>query len=354
MKREWRFLFGLIYSVTCPLYGDQITLQNGDRITGTVVKKDAKILTFESDVFGIVEMPWSKVQSLTTDKPVFVELPDKQTVMGTIQSNEDRLEVATPDTRHDTTLAALVAIRNSEEQEAYERLQDPPWTRLWAGSITLGWAGARGNAKALTFTTGMNAARVTSTDKASAKLHIIRATALVDGISATTAQAVRGGWGYERNIATRFVWNTFNDYEYDRFQNLDLRFVLGGGLGYVAWKNERGRLDIQAGGAYDRESFSASETQGAFMRDSGETYVGNEFTLKLSSVTSMYQNSRFFSNLTRAGEYRFNGDFGANTKLTRWLTWNIAISDRYLSNPVPGRQKHDFLYTTGIGVEFSH
>ena len=44
MKREWTFLFALIYSVICPLYGDQITLQNGDRITGTVVKKDAKIL----------------------------------------------------------------------------------------------------------------------------------------------------------------------------------------------------------------------------------------------------------------------------------------------------------------------
>lgn len=354
MKRERRFLFGLIFCAAGPLFADQVTLLNGDRITGSVVKKDTKTLTFESDVFGAIKLPWNKVQSLTTDEPVFVELSDKQTVKGTIQSKEDHVEVKTPDTLRDTTLAELVAIRNSEEQEAYERLLDPAWTRLWAGNVTLGWAGARGNAKALTFTTGLNVARVTSTDKTTAHFNAIRATALVDGISATTAQALRGGWGYNRNIASRFVWNAFNDYEYDRFQNLDLRFVLGGGLGYVAWKHERGRLDLQAGGAYDRESFAASEAQSAFTRDSGETYVGNEFTLKLSAVTSMYQNSRFFSNLTRAGEYRFNGDFGADTKLTRWLTWNISISDRYLSNPVPGRKNHDFLYTTGIGVAFSH
>ena len=96
MKRKWRLLFGVISCLVCPLYGDQITLQNGDRITGTVVKKDEKILTFESDVFGPITLPWSKVQSLTTEKPVFVELPDKQIVMGTIESKEDGVEVATP------------------------------------------------------------------------------------------------------------------------------------------------------------------------------------------------------------------------------------------------------------------
>jgi hypothetical protein len=30
------------------------------------------------------------------------------------------------------------------------------------------------------------------------------------------------------------------------------------------------------------------------------------------------------------------------------------VSDRFLSNPVPGRQRNDLLYTTGIGINFSH
>ena len=263
------------------------------------------------------------------------------------------VELATSTHVHETTLSDLVSIRNNEEQEAYERLQDPSWARLWAGTYRSGWAGARGNAKALTFTGGMNAERVTGADKTTATFKIIRAAALVDGISATTAQAVRGGWGYNAillldSFGTRSM--TMN--------TIVFRTWTFGSSSEVVWDTSRGNTN-EAGwifkpeGAYDRESFSASETQGAFMRDSGETYVGNEFALKLSSVTSMYQNSRFFSNLTRRGEYRFNGDFGANTKLTRWLTWNISISDRYLSNPVPGRKNHDFLYTTGIGVAFS-
>jgi len=45
----------------------------------------------------------------------------------------------------------------------------------------------------------------------------------------TTAQAIRGGWSQSRNIHPRMFVNLFNDWEYDKFQNLDLRFVLGGG-----------------------------------------------------------------------------------------------------------------------------
>ena len=60
-----------------------------------------------------------------------------------------------------------------------------------------------------------------------------------------------------------------------------------------------------------------------------------------------------FNNLSRTGEYRVNGDLGLSFKLTRWLNWNTSLSDRYLSNPVAGRKRNDFLYTAGLGVTFS-
>ena len=40
-------------------------------------------------------------------------------------------------------------------------------------------------------------------------------------------QAVRGGVGYDHNPKPRLFVNFFNDYKYDRFQSLDLRFVGG-------------------------------------------------------------------------------------------------------------------------------
>jgi putative salt-induced outer membrane protein YdiY len=335
------------------MWADEVTLVNGDRVTGTVVKQDGKNITVKTELFGTVTMPWSKVKTLHTDNPVHVVLSGGETVRGKIETREDQLEIAEETLSRKATFSEISALRNAAEQRMYERLLEPSWTQLWAGTATLGFAGTTGNAETRTLTMGMNAARVTRVDKATVQLNAIRSSAMFEEGDELTAQAVRGGWGYSRNVSNRISLNTFNDYEYDRFQNLDLRFVLGAGAGITVWKAERSRLELLAGGAYNRESFSESETQDAFVRDSGEAYVGNEFTYKLTAVTAISQNFRFFSNMTDLGRFRFNGDLGANTKLAQWLSWNVAFSNRYLSLPVTGRQKNDFLYTTGIGVTFA-
>ena len=347
-----RFLLTL--SAAACLLADQVTLKNGDRITGSVVKKDDKTLTVKSDVFGTVAMPWEQVAGIVTDKPLVVVLPSGDFRDARITSTEDRVEIVTEEGPRESSLADILALRDADEQRTYERLLHPAWTHLWAGSVTLGLAGTSGNAETGTFTVGLNAARVTRADKAAVYFNAIRAAAEVEGIEATTAQAIRSGWSYSRNTGGRLFLNAFNDYEYDRFQNLDLRFVLGGGLGYKAWRGERGRLDFLSGAAYNGEKFGPPAPEEAITRNSGELYFGDEFTYKLNSVTSLYENLRAFPNITDGGAFRVNLDLGGNTRLTRWLTWNIAISNRYLSNPVARRSRNDFLYTTGIGVTFTH
>ena len=342
-----------LLAFACALAADQVTLKNGDRVTGKIVKKDGGTLTLKSEFLGVVSIPWAQIDTITADEPITVVLPGGQSVQGKIVTRDGRIEIETAGERREATLTDIEALRDAAEQRAYERLLEPGLMQLWAGGATFGLAGTQGNAETLTLTTGFNAARATRTDKTTIYFNAIRASALLAGISATTAQAVRGGWGYSRNITSRVFLNGFNDYEYDRFQTLDLRFVLGGGLGYIVWKSDRGRFDLLGGGAYNREKFGPPPPAVAFVRNSAEAYAGDELTYKLNAVTSLYQNLRVFPNLSNTGEFRLNFDTGANTRLTRWLTWNLAISDRYLSNPVPGRRRNDFLYTTGIGVTFS-
>jgi hypothetical protein len=335
------------------VFADEVVLVNGDRISGAIVKGNGKTLTIKTEFLGVVSMPWNKVTSIKAEEPVHVVLSGGETVEGTIDTREDKLEIVAETERREAALAEVTALRSAAEQRMYERLLRPGWTNLWAGTATLGLAGTQGNAETRTFTTDVNAARITNYDKTTLHLNAIRAAAQLDEKTELTAQAVRGGLAYSRNVASRMSLNAFNDYEYDRFQNLDLRFVAGGGVSVSAWKSERGSLDGLAGGAYNRESFSASPEQAGFTRHSGEAYIGDDFTYKLTAVTAMYQNLRFFGNMTKLGRYRFNFDLGANTKLVQWLSWNISVSNRYLSAPVPGRQKNDFLYTTGIGVTFA-
>lgn len=347
MLRKFRCAAFLACSLCCS--ADQITLKNGDRVTGSVVKKDEKNLTIKTDLLGTVTVAWEKVESVQTEKPVTVELTGGDLVKGTLVVRENTAQVA----GRTVAPGEITAVRDDAEQRTHERLLRPSWLDLWAGNATLGFSGATGNAKTSALAAGLNASRATRADKTAIYINAVYASATIGGVSSTTAQAARGGWAYSRNLGSALFVNTFNDYETDRFQNLDLRFVLGGGFGYSIWKGESGRLDVLGGGAFNRESFARTPDRSEFVRRSGEAYFGNEFNYKLNSITSIYQNLRVFSNLSETGEYRFNFDSGVTTRLLKWLTWNAAVSDRFLSNSVPGRKHNDILYTTGIGVNFS-
>jgi putative salt-induced outer membrane protein len=331
---------------------DEVRMKNGDRVTGEIIKKDGDTLTIKSVHFGTVTLPWAEIESVKAEQTLNVQLEGGDTVQATISGTDSGLQVAAPSQTLSVAPAAVVAIRNADEQAKYERFLNPGLFDLWTVSGSLNIAGAKGNAETFTFTTPFTFARVSNTSKTTAYFNAIRASARIEDVSEETAQAIRGGWGYSRNVSSKMFLNTFNDYEYDKFQSLDLRVVFGGGAGYHAWKGERGFLDFQGGGAWNREKFDPAP-EPSFVRNSAEAYWGNDFQFKLTSRTAITQGFRMFNNLSETGDYRMNFDAGATTQLTSWLTWNIALSDRYLSNPVPGRQANDILYTTGLGFTFS-
>jgi putative salt-induced outer membrane protein YdiY len=345
MNKSSRALPVILLLFSASAFADQVTLKNGDRVTGEIIKKDGEKLTIKSAAMGTITMPWAEVSAVTSDTPLTVVLPSGP-VQGKVATADGKLQLQ--GRREPVPLSDIVAVRNAAEQSAYERRLHPGWGQLWAGTASLGLAGTAGNARTMTFTTGVNAARVTRTDKISLYFNVIKASALVDGHSADTAQSVRGGIGYDRNITSRLFANIFNDYEYDRFQNLDLRFVLGGGLGFHAIKTERSQLDLLAGVDFNHSKFSTPLT-----RNAAEVFGGDDYSLKFTGSTSLVQGFRIFDDLGDTGSYRVNFDVGAATRVSKWLTWNVSLSDRYLSHPAPGRKTNDFIYTTGLGMTFA-
>jgi putative salt-induced outer membrane protein len=330
------------------LFADQVTLKNGDTITGAILKKDGDKLTIKSEFLGEVTMPWAAVTSIKSSEPVVVALPNGKTVSGAVSTEGTNIQVTTPGGVAASPLAEVSAIRGEAEQKKYERLISPGWLDVWAGYFDLGLALTRGNARTSTLNSTFNVARVTRTDKTTLYYNQIYSHAVLGGNSALTAEAVRGGVSYDHNIRPRVFLNVLNYYEYDKFQNLDLRVAIGGGLGFHAIKHERMSLDLLGGGDYMRESFTKNLT-----RNSAEAYWGDDWTYKLSGKTSLNQSYRMFNNLTRTGEYRVNFDLGSATTLKKWLSWQFTASDRFLSSPAPGRQRNDLLVTTGLRVSFS-
>jgi putative salt-induced outer membrane protein YdiY len=347
-------VFALLLMTCVAIAADEVVMKNGDRVTGEIIKKDGNTLTIKSVHFGTITLPWAEIETVRTDSPLNVVLEDGDTLQATLEATEGTARIQVEEDTREVPVQEVVALRNEAEQRTYERFLNPGLFDLWTVNGSLNIAGAQGNAETLTITTPLTFARESNTSKTTAYFNAIRSSAQLFGQDerAQTAEAVRGGWAYSRNLSPRFFLNSFNDYEYDKFQSLDLRIVLGGGAGYQLWRSDRGRLDLQGGSAWNREQFNPVDDP-VFVRQSAEAYWGNDFRFKLNSRTTITQGFRMFNNLTDGGEYRINFDGGATTKLTQWLTWNISLSNRYLSNPVPGRQPNDLLYTTGLGFTFA-
>ncbi len=331
---------------------DQVTLKNGDRLTGAILKSDAKALTLKSEFAGTIAIEWSALESITSSAPLYLTLKSGQVLIGPVETANGTIEVRTADAGLvSTSKAQIDTIRSKEEQEAYQasidRFRNPGLLDLWAGFIETGLSLSRGNSDTTTFNLGMNAARATKRDKIGVNLTSLYTKNKVNGISAVAADAVRGGIRYDLNVSERVFGFGFTNLEYDKFQHLDLRAVVGGGFGDHIVKHENTTFDLFGGGALNKEFYTM------LTRTSGELLVGEEFMYRVSKSTVLNERLSFFPNISETGEYRVTFTGSAVTAISKWLGFHFTLSDIYVTNPPAGIKKNDALLSTGLRITFA-
>jgi len=326
---------------------DQIVLKNGDRLTGKIVKSDGAKLVIKTDLVGDVTVELSNVSSFTTDQPLYVTLADGRTVSGVMTVSDVKAELRPANS---AVLALersnIRVIRSEAEQLAYERSLDPGLLENWTGGADLGFALTSGNSDTTNLALGLAMTRETKNDKTSLYAASVYSRDSTSGDARTVANTVRGGGRYERDFNRNWFGYVFVDLEHNGLQDLTLRFVPGGGIGYHAIRNERTKLDLLGGFAWNREYFKGDFNN----RSSAEAQAGQTLEHRFNSRVALKEQLFFFPNLTRGGEYRINFDSSLVTDITRRIGWQLTLSDRYLSNPPPGLEKNDLLLTTGLKV----
>ena len=77
--------------------GDQVTLKNGDRLSGAIVKldEDAKTLQIKTDLAGDVTIKWDDITGIVSSQNLHITLSDGRVVVGTVSTEDGKLEIAT-------------------------------------------------------------------------------------------------------------------------------------------------------------------------------------------------------------------------------------------------------------------
>ena len=337
----------------CPhLLADQVVLKNGDRLTGTIVDSDGKILTMKSTFAGEVKIQWDAIREITSDEPVYVSAQGGEVLVGKVTTAGGKFSVQTANSGLVTVAKDVVQSMRSKEQQAVydaeiERLRHPRLLDSWGGVVDTGLAIARGNTETLTYNLSAKTARTTAKDKISVYGLSLYSRNSATGTAVTTASLVSGGTRYDFNISDKYFAFGQLDLLHDRFQELDLRVAPAGGVGIHAIKTPNTTLDLNAGGGLNKEFFTSG-----LSRTSGEILLGEAYSHKFSKVTTLNQSLQFFPNLTDTGEFRSVFNLSLVTQLTKVLSWQVTFANLYLSNPPVGVKTTDTIMTTGLRFTF--
>jgi putative salt-induced outer membrane protein len=366
MRRAFILLMLSLYLSVALVRADQVTLKNGDRLSGSIVKTDdeKKSLEIKTELAGEVIVQWDAVTAIVSSQPLHLTLSDGRVITGTVTTSDGKIAVATKEGGEvSTEHAAIKAIRNDQEQAEVDRRQHPRLRDYWSGLFDLGLSVTEGNSATSALSIAGKAARVVPKSKISLYYTQVYAKDGNQDPAVTTANAIHAGMRYEFNLKPKVYVFAFTDFDSDALQNLDLRNVLGGGFGYHFIHSKNTQLDVFGGASFNQEYFSSYLTANpapppaeilvpSATRHSAEVLVGESLSTKLGSRTTITEQLTFFPNVSDLGEYRINFDAGATTKLNSWLGWQITFSDRYISNPPLNLKGNDLLLSTGLRLTF--
>jgi putative salt-induced outer membrane protein YdiY len=342
----------LVVLIPAALFADQIVLKNGDRLTGSIEESDNKTLVIKTDFAGEVTVQWPAVQEINSTQPLHVSLDNGETVVGTVTTSDGNLVVATANIGTvNEPKASVTKLRSEAKQVAYDKtLLHAGILQGWEGGASVGFALTRGNSQTKNLALAFTADHKTLHDHLGLYTNSVYATNDAPGaIPGTTANEKQAGIRYDHDLTPRLFGYVGADFQTDALQTLDLRSVFGSGLGLHVVKNDRTTLDVLGGLNYTREKYTVLPT-----RSFAAVSVGEELSHKLGTNTLLTEKLYFFPDLNDAGQYRGTFNFGTVTKISKWLGWQNAFGDIYVTNPPAGRKQNDILLTTGLNVSFTH
>jgi putative salt-induced outer membrane protein YdiY len=356
-KRTWTTVAFALAAAICAsttARADQVTLKNGDRLTGRITRRSTTDLDMTTDLAGRVTIRMDAVSQVVPAAPA----------------------------------AASTA------------------SPSWHGALNADVDVNRGNSETRAVSTNGTSTRLGPRDRLGVFASHLSSAIGSGADSVTTARSTRGGIRYDHDVLGRlFGFGSF-DAENDALQLLDLRTVAGAGLGAHLLKNSATQFNLFAGASYARDSYTDVSTttttttttttpsaggpvttpgqggtppgQGgtppgqaraqaarggtppavvrtSLSRQVAEFLVGEDLTRQLSDRVSLSEGLTFFPAATDVTDYRVSFDFSLWAQLNDWLQWHATVSDRYLHiPPAGGAVQNDTFIATGLGITFGH
>ena len=314
---------------------DRIVLRNGDRITGEIISMEENMLKVKTFYAGKIMIQWEDVASIVAQKPLSVEIREKE---------HDSVTDDFP-TIMRLTVNSLTG-KEGIPLERVERINVPKYR--YTGTTDIGGNRTEGN----TDTTAFNASAETTIWSRRHRLDLSGKYAFSQADGIDTANNARGTLRYDYFLTKRLFVTASEFLEQDQLQELDLRSTSGVGIGYQVIDTPVHRLSGYIGPAFVYEQFRQSQAT----KTSTFTWdIEWEFELFTDHLRAFHKQAGFRDVAgDRNDALRWIAEQGLRITLHADLYLKLAYDFRFNSDPAPGRKKSDQAFIWGVGYQFSN
>ncbi len=333
------FLFSIIVlSLACPAMADEVYLKNGDLLTGEIETSEDGLLVVNTAYAKKIKVKWEEVACVNSDKEVTLLLKSNEKIVGRATcpslGSIKIIDQKTGETK-DFSLAEFQGINPPPAP--------PPVT--YKALVNVGGAINSGNTRSNTFN---------SSGKFQARSKKQRLY-----LEGKFSYGESEGDENERNWLTGAKYDYFwtdklYSYlrpfaEYDKFQDLDLRFITSAGPGYQFIDTETTSLFAELGPAYFYEDYDNGDDKEYL---AARWAAGVKFHIIRKKIIFFHLHEFYYDLTSNEGAF-LRTEQGVRLALVENFYLNFQVDYNYKSDPPDGKKSSDTALVLGIGYELN-
>ena len=317
---------------------DTLTLKNGDRITGEIVKLEYGKLQFKTDDMGTLNVEWPAVTKLTSSFTFDVEVVTGQRYLGAIKASEDGRRLVVMQTPELVELDPLTVSRIAEVDQTF-------WGRV-NGSLSLGYNFTKSSDIKIV-STHLDASYRAATVAMGLNIDVTSTTSPEQG----TLDRDQINFNYQWLRPKRNFWAGLLSLERNEELGIEGRLQAGGSLGHYFRQTSFSEVTGSIGVVANQEWVTGTEGG----QQSAEGLLAGSWRLYRFSTpeTSLTSSAALYPGITESGRYRANVDVTLRREIIEDFFIDLSVYYDYDNQP-PGDDpaKDDYGVVTSIGYSF--
>lgn len=283
---------------------DWMQLKSGEWLKGELKGIYSGVVEFDSDELDLITIDFEDVNQILTAKNISINVEGQDTLVGKLHYKDNSAYLTQDDgTLFSIKLDDIATISGSSDKES----------DYWSANIFIGLDFIAGNTKQTNLTVKAHAQRRSADTRLIADY--IGINTIVDD-NITTAENDRLATSFDIYQTAHFYWRAgFAEYLRDPFQNINLKYTLGVGVGYDIIYTPQTNWSISAGPGYQKTTFeevTAGENRSA---DTAIVYLDTAFDTELTSHIDFIVKYRAFFLNEASGSYTHHAETSLQTEL---------------------------------------